>query len=105
MTTSSPTVAPAWDENRLREVLRNHKPLTPRLKAKLEHLNKCALAYHRAHAEYAFEAAMTGAADCSRLRVTIRRLAIARHDALTALDEDPATSEIFPAVPIEPPNA
>jgi hypothetical protein len=48
---------------------------------------------------------MTGTADCSHLRVTIRRLTSARHDALIALGEDPVTSEILPVIPIAPTNA
>ena len=61
MTTPSPTVdAPNdWDENRLRELLRRHKPFTPRLRTTLLHLAACAQAYERAKAEYAFEAALT----------------------------------------------
>lgn len=107
MTTPSPTVAPAqpWDENRWREVLRNHKPFSPKLGATLEHLYKCFKAHDRANAEYQFEAAMSGSADVSRLRVTARRLAKARHEALTALGQDPKSPDILPFAPVIPDDA
>jgi len=104
MTTPSPTVdAPNdWDENRLRELLRRHKPFTPRLRTTLLHLAACAQAYERAKAEYAFEAALTGAPDCARLRVIIRRFTKARHDALVGLGQDRMSSDVLPAAPIAP---
>ena len=105
MTTPGPTVAAAaqpWDENRWREVLRNHKPFSPKLRATLEHLYKCIMAHDRAYAEYQFEAAMSGAKDASRLRVTARRLAKARHEALTALGQDPKSADIIGFAPTIP---
>jgi hypothetical protein len=99
MTTPSPTVAAArpwtWDENRWREALRSRKPFSPKVQATLEHLYKCIMAYVRAHAEYQFEAAMSGAPDVSRLRVTARRLEKARHEALTALGQDPTSADVL----------
>jgi hypothetical protein len=109
MTTPSPTVAAAqpwtWDENRWREALRSHKPFPPKLRAILEHLYTCFMAYDRANAEYQFEAAMSGAPDVSRLRVTARRLAKARQEALTALGQDPKSPDVLPFTPTIPYDA
>ena len=91
-----------WDEDRLREVVRAHKPFTPALRVALERLYKSARAYEQAQAEHMFNAAMTGAPDPSRLRNTVRRLAKARTEALIALGEDPDSSIILPAVPVSP---
>ena len=106
MTTPSPIVAAAqpwaWDENRWREVLRSHKPFPPKLRATLEHLYKCIMAYVRADTEYRFEAAMSDAPDVSRLRVTARRLANARHEAVTALGQDPKSPDVLGFAPTIP---
>ena len=107
MTTPSPIVTATqdWDENRWREALRNKKPFPPKLRTTLEHLHKCFMAFHRAGAEYHFEAAITGAPDPSRLRITARRLAQARHEALVALGQDPKSPEVLPFAPIVPYDA
>jgi len=63
------------------------------------------MAHDRACNEYQFEAAMSGAPDVSRLRVTARRLAKARHEALTALGQDPNSPDVLPFAPIVPYDA
>ena len=107
MTTPSPTVAAAqpWDGNRWREVLRANKPFSPKLRATLEHLYECIMAQDRAYAQYQFEAAMSGAKDVSRLRVATRRLANARHEALTALGQDPKSADVLGFAPTIPYDA
>jgi hypothetical protein len=104
MTTPRPPyiAPPPWDENRFREVLRRHKPYTPRVRAALEHLVHCTREFDRADQEYALNAALTGAQDLSlpALRLSIRRLARARRKALIALGEDPGMSDLLPAVPV-----
>ena len=95
MTTPNPPVAQPWDENRWREVLRSNKPFSPKARAALEQFHRCVTAYCRANAEYQFETAISGAPDPSRLRITARRLEKARHEALTALGQDPKSSDVL----------